>query len=398
MPLSKNLKVAFFSLRQAYPEGNGCWFDGPNGRLIQILLDQYPDFTLLAFQDTENRPYYNCRIAPKRLHIFPFNNTFSNGIKYTQRIRETVKKVDREVDLWIIQLPFKAPIAILGIKKPAIYHICSNLQTAALNPVKYKGIRKWIAYMYAFILHNFNHLFLQKSKTQLITNGEELKRLYDKYHPISVVSSSIYQSEIIEAQKLKQKTTTFKLLFVGRPSLEKGFDTLIQAFLKLYQQYRELELVCVGFTEKECIAMLPQLGDYPLQELPIHFKGELPFSDRLFEIYQSCDVLVLPSRSEGTPRVLVEARAFGCPVIASEVGGIPGTVTDQQDGLLFEAGNTEELIDKLLMLLQDEKFRYQLQINGLETAKRFSLESFSEPFFESAGRLTYHIDSNHHTT
>jgi glycosyltransferase involved in cell wall biosynthesis len=70
--------------------------------------------------------------------------------------------------------------------------------------------------------------------------------------------------------------------------------------------------------------------------------------------------LVLPSRSEGMGRVLVEAFCRARPVVASRVGGIPDLVEDGRNGLLVEPGDTEALADALVRVFSDRALAERL--------------------------------------
>ncbi|MCB9897165.1 MAG: glycosyltransferase [Planctomycetes bacterium] len=77
-------------------------------------------------------------------------------------------------------------------------------------------------------------------------------------------------------------------------------------------------------------------------------------------VYGALDLLVLPSRAEGLPQVLVEALAAGVPVIASRVGGVPGLVHHGRDGLLVPRGDVAPLAEALSSLLGDAALRARL--------------------------------------
>ena len=71
-------------------------------------------------------------------------------------------------------------------------------------------------------------------------------------------------------------------------------------------------------------------------------------------------VLVLPSRSEGLGRVLVESMARGRGIVASRVGGIPDVARDDIEALLVEPGNVDELADALVRALSDRSLAERL--------------------------------------
>ncbi len=108
----------------------------------------------------------------------------------------------------------------------------------------------------------------------------------------------------------------------------------------------------------------------------------LDYGSELFELYRSHDLYVLSSFSEGTPRTLVEARGFGCPVVATDVGGIPTSVEDGRDGLLVKPGDAAQLANAIERVLDDEDLRLSLIKEGLRRARAHTLERFTDELVE----------------
>jgi glycosyltransferase involved in cell wall biosynthesis len=79
----------------------------------------------------------------------------------------------------------------------------------------------------------------------------------------------------------------------------------------------------------------------------------LGYQAEVAPILAASDLLVLPSRAEGLPVVLLEAMALARPVIAARVGGVPEVIRDGENGLLVAPGAPNELADRVLGLLAD---------------------------------------------
>lgn len=157
------------------------------------------------------------------------------------------------------------------------------------------------------------------------------------------------------------------VLSAGRLSSEKGHRFLIEAFNKISSKHNDCHLVLAG--DGPLMQELQQLNN-ELGAKNVHFLG---FRSDIVNLYQQCQIMSLPSLSEGLPNAVLEAMTFGCCVVASSVGGIPILVDDQHNGLLCEAGNSEQLACALDQLLSNESLQAQLCNNAKDTiAARYS--------------------------
>ena len=133
------------------------------------------------------------------------------------------------------------------------------------------------------------------------------------------------------------------ILFVGRLDPAKGLDELLQAFGKLAVEERRLHLVLAGEgrydTRMQAFVRENQLSDR------VWFAGPLQAED-VAAWMAAADVFCLPSYSEGCPNVVLEALSCGCPVVASDVGGIP-EIVPTDCGILVSPHHPEELTEAL---------------------------------------------------
>ncbi len=126
------------------------------------------------------------------------------------------------------------------------------------------------------------------------------------------------------------------VLFVGHVTYGKGIDVL----RKCARLMPDVTFVVLGKgTFEDGTENCRVVGNHPNDQIPRWING--------------ADVLILPSRSEGTPIVLMEALSCGVPVVASRVGGIPDLVKDGQTGYLVEKDDVETFERKLRELLAD---------------------------------------------
>ena len=135
-------------------------------------------------------------------------------------------------------------------------------------------------------------------------------------------------------------------LFLGRLSNEKGLWTLIHAFEPLPEI--ELRIVGTGPLEQE-------IRNY-LQEKNLRHIKLLGFKsgDEKWQLIKNCHCGIIPSQwYENFPIAALEFYAASKPIVASKMGGLPYVIHDQKSGLLFEAGQTTELTQKVQRLFSN---------------------------------------------
>jgi len=79
-------------------------------------------------------------------------------------------------------------------------------------------------------------------------------------------------------------------------------------------------------------------------------------------------VFVLPSYNEGQPLAVLEAMAYGLPVVSTPIGGIPEAITDGETGFLIRPGDVEALVHRITLLLQNRSLRKQMGAKAREKA------------------------------
>jgi glycosyltransferase involved in cell wall biosynthesis len=97
-------------------------------------------------------------------------------------------------------------------------------------------------------------------------------------------------------------------------------------------------------------------------EISDHIENE----QRLAKIYRDSDIFVLPSISEGFPRVLTEAMSMKLPVVTTKAGGIPYVLSNGEHAVLTEIRDPKSLVESIEKLVQNDELRLNIISNGYE--------------------------------
>jgi glycosyltransferase involved in cell wall biosynthesis len=157
------------------------------------------------------------------------------------------------------------------------------------------------------------------------------------------------------------------ILSVGRLSKEKDHISLVEAMSELRGSFSPyLVILGEGPEHKTILEKTRLLG---LTDRVI-LTGQ---RDHIGPFYSLADVVVISSRSEGSPNVLLEALAAGVPLVATSVGGIPEMVRDGEHALLVPHGDPKQMANSIARIFAETDVTRSLVENGRKLVQtRFS--------------------------
>jgi glycogen(starch) synthase len=164
------------------------------------------------------------------------------------------------------------------------------------------------------------------------------------------------------------------VLFVGGLEPRKGLEYLLHAMEYVIDEVPLAKLIAVaktGFRGTDEWGWFSDLADRLGISEHMEFNESVD-QETLLGFYSECDVLVLPSKTEGWGLSLMEAMACGKPVVASNAGGIPELVRDRTDGILVRPGDVRGLADSIIELLKNPDLRVKMGKNGRKRVQEFS--------------------------
>ncbi|MCD7939219.1 MAG: glycosyltransferase family 4 protein [Bacteroides intestinalis] len=179
-----------------------------------------------------------------------------------------------------------------------------------------------------------------------------------------------------------------RVLFTARMIVEKGVFVLVDAALKLKEQYKDKVefLLCGG------------LDDNPKaikeEELKVVCDGGyiqwLGYRTDVLELLKSCHIVAFPSYyKEGLPKSLIEATAVGRPIVTTNSIGCKETVIDGYNGYLIPIKDSDTLAERLKILFEDEGLRQNMGRNSRMLAEKdFSIENVIQKHLEIYNQLS----------
>ncbi|HEX7467416.1 MAG TPA: glycosyltransferase family 4 protein [Methanobacterium sp.] len=145
----------------------------------------------------------------------------------------------------------------------------------------------------------------------------------------------------------------------------------IKALKMVKELHPQVELIIFGEQpETGEIELLEDLGDYEFHLMP--------FKKDLLKIYNSLDILLFPSCSEGYGNPPLEAMACGSAVVSTNVGAIPDYSVDGDTILTSSPGDPDALAGNVIKLIENEDKRKRIAENGHNYIKRFTWENSAE--------------------
>jgi glycosyltransferase involved in cell wall biosynthesis len=207
---------------------------------------------------------------------------------------------------------------------------------------------------------------------QLVTTpSERVLELTRNYYGFDLTASRVIRNPIEAAAEHEtwniRTCTNNTMLFVGRFDTLKGGDLVLRTFAELAALYPRLRLTFVGpdIGLNSVNGHLLSFHQFVQSSLPdwchkrIDFRGIMNRTN-IIQLRREHLVTVVASQQEVMPYSILEAMSLGCPLVATEVGGVPEVITDRRNGLLVPSQDVKAMTAACQMLLNDHALAARL--------------------------------------
>ena len=385
------MKLCIFTEDNTYYTNNGFYSNNPLSYMYTHLRNYFDEIIVSSPSirvDTigESQLIKDIKLAPRPYYGGSVSSFFKSIHKIAIPTIRNIYTCINSADLIMIRIP--SPIAIISWifsriqNKPYFVYIAGDVVKAASHGDKYnkiterviaKAASKYFRVLEKIVCYN----------TLSFAVGSDLYKEFNKVSKkcVMIIPSTI-TTEIITRKRLDATKKEWSVLYVGRLVPVKGIMYLLQAISILERRNKKNKITLHLAGDGYARSKLEKMADTLKISHMVKFHGRIPFGENMWNMYKRADLFVLPSLSEGIPKVILEAMAFGLPVIATNVGGIPDVVKHKKTGLLVEPRSPEQLAQAIEEIIENKELRENIIYNSHQFIKEHTVERFAESMWK----------------
>lgn len=368
-----------------------CWLPSVHARYIQGLRAiGYEQITLLTRTSKLKSEGMDFCVEVDGFEILrlPWFDSYQGAIRYVHMLVKgfvAVRKINPDKLYIRTYEPLGWLAALLnmrrGRRKDVVMHFISDPKSAIFSNAKDRSIVKWLRYL--FFLPEYMLTVVAASIFRATSNGPVPMSRAPKFlrrKMKEVIESALLESDVARQNEVRRdrEGSHVTVLYVGYVRASKGFPDLVDAMALAHDQgLINFNLIVVGDgsyrEEAELRVVRSGLVD------KVTFVGYVPFSNRLFEYYKSADVFINPSPSETGPRVLLEAKVFGCYLISTNVGYARRIIENESQGAIVGVHEPEKIAEALKAYVE---YKHLSRASNLKLMSQYSHSITVESFFK----------------
>jgi glycosyltransferase involved in cell wall biosynthesis len=322
---------------------------GGTQRMLTLLVNKLVnDFNISIFVNQPGKPFYK--------------------LDYKANVKELPEGI------------FKKNIFIYKClkKTKASYYINLDSNSVLLNGFLLPQFTRLIIWEHFSLESNYNKLLFKFSRKyatlvayKLVLLSQNEQNIWQKYIGINTSKIEVIKNPISISEEKIDKSYKFKkkrVLAIGNNANVKGFDLLIEAWLKIKTDW---ELIIVGLTDVE----IKSLTD----NYKINYTSKIKLFGKTKDInkfYASSSIFVLSSRKEASPLVLIESQNFGLPAIIFNHLTSAKELVDDSALLANFNYPVDSLKTEMENLIKNEQYYKKLHENALKNSKHFGQDEF----------------------
>lgn len=361
------MKLAIISHTPHYKKDNTVSGWGPTIREINQLTEIFTEIYHIAPLHLDEPPASSMKYKTDAIKFVPLKayggkrlsdkiSIFTTAIYNLKQIKTVIDKVD-----WV---QFRAPTAMGLYVLPYL-----SLRKNPKRWVKYAGNWKMSN---APVSYRFQRWWLRKNlqHSKVTINGQWPDQ---ESHIINFQNPCLDNNELNRAKSIANEKDFYGKLtvcFAGSLTRNKGVEIIIDALRKIKSpdQIKEIIFAGDGSERKRFEEESKHLN------MKVTFKGFLNRTE-LEQVYEHSHLILLPSESEGFPKVIAEAAAYGCVPIVSDVSSISMYFNDSNGYLLVKI-DSDELAEKIDSALRNRDALKKKSEAAVKVAGQFTFENY----------------------
>ncbi|WP_286739791.1 MULTISPECIES: glycosyltransferase family 4 protein [Acinetobacter] len=331
------------------------------------LSERNFNISILSLVDGK-KPFFDLNPSISTYSLYDKKMSFkSNFLSTVWKIRKFVQEfeIDTLIVVDSISCIFTVP-ALFGLN---IKHICWEHFNFNVNlGIKYRNWGRILAAKYCDKI-----VVLTSRDKELWLEGIKKNKIKSKL--VIIPNPNPYENTNIDPYLIREKV----IVAAGRLTEQKGFDLLIKAWAKISNQHSEWILKIIGSGEdKESLELLAK-------NLNVDSSIELiPATKNIEKFYKKASIFCLSSRYEGFGMVILEAQAFGLPVVSFECDcGPSDLIQHEKNGYLIPNEDIDALSKSLSKMMSLSKDNYtEYSYNAYLNANKFNVKNLLNLWLE----------------
>ena len=222
---------------------------------------------------------------------------------------------------------------------------------------------------------------------KIVTLTEEDKNRYRKDFSLrNEKVTSIYNWMESTEKKKGYKSSSKKLITVGRFDSQKGYDYLSRVAVNVLSEYPDWQWDIYGSGEESIkIKLIEELEKGKVLS-QVNFMGNVKGIEN---IYPNHAIYIMTSRYEGLPLVLLEAKQYGLPIVSFDCPTGPSEIIlDGENGYLIKNFDVKQMSQKIIELIRNDELRLRFSRNAMLDTDKFNKKRIIEQWIELIEEMT----------
>lgn len=365
--MENRIKISYF-LHTTIGEDNGIYY-------IKDLLNEY----FIGVSTMANVTIVGTYESKKYFHSSRISDTIKTKFLDSKKNKNIILKVLNSVsailesEYCFLFMPCMSSV-IAGfictfLRKPFVTYFGANWYDLEISRFSSNRLK-------AYLFKSMSNYLCSKSMFSLHT-GKSIQDSHagnNKYITAPILNYSNDSFYKRPEYKNLTEAANINILYVGSLTLNKGIDILLRAIHNISHLKLIMHIVGDGIERRNLELLTRELGI----NNTVVFYGFIENGPNLYTFYRNCDIFILPSFSEGFPRVLYEAASNGCCIITTDVNSIPDILTNKHDCLFVKPGDQKAIERAINMLLEENGLNATLANNAYKTIEPYLKEKAYE--------------------